>query len=147
MICLRWNLVLRLIRLCRIQWCCSLFCVFNRKYPFRTTLVENIKIFTLRWNLVPRVIRIGRIQWWYSLFLFRPKIFFWKKFDPKNEICQFKLKFGTQNNLHLQNSLAIIHSFCLLREIPFLVKILPKSQNCQFKLRFESYNQSKNILG
>ena len=106
-ISLRWNLVLRLIRICRIQRCCSLFSVFNRKYPLCTTLVEKIKILRFRWKLIPRVIRICRIQWWYSLFLIRPEILFWRKFDPKNEICQFKLKFGAQNNSNLQNSLSM----------------------------------------
>ena len=28
-----WNLVARLIRICRIQWCCSLFC-FSVEIPF-----------------------------------------------------------------------------------------------------------------
>ena len=38
-----------------------LFCVFDRKYPFRANLVQNIQIDSLTWNLVPKV--IGMIVW------------------------------------------------------------------------------------
>ena len=31
---LRWNLIPTLIRICRIQWCCSFFSVFDWKYAF-----------------------------------------------------------------------------------------------------------------
>ena len=67
---LSWNFVSKLIRICRIQWWCSMFSVLDRKYLFRENLVENIKIVSLNWNLVPRLIRICWIQWWCSLFLF-----------------------------------------------------------------------------
>ena len=102
------------------------FSVFNKKYPFRTTFVENIKIVSLRWNLIPRVIRICRIQWWCSIFLFRPEILFWRKFDPKNQLCWFKLKFGTQNNSNLQNSLAIFNLFVWYRKYPFCSNFFQK---------------------
>ena len=51
------------------------------------------------------------------------------KFGPKNQNCQFKLKFR----------------FWL--EIPFLGKLGQKIQNCQFILKFGSYNNlGHNIL-
>ena len=69
-ISLSWNLVLTLIRTCRIHWGCFSFSVFDRKYTFWANLVQKIKIISLSWNLVPTLIRTCRIQWWCSLFLF-----------------------------------------------------------------------------
>ena len=73
---------------------CNFF-VSDRKYPFWENLVQNIKIVILSWNLIPRLIWICRIQWWCSLFYFRPETPFLLKFGPKNQNCQFKMKFGT----------------------------------------------------
>ena len=60
---LSWNLVARLIRICRIQ--CAMviftFSVLHRKYPFWANLVPKFKIVSLSWNL-PRLIRICRIH-------------------------------------------------------------------------------------
>ena len=67
---LGWNLVTRLIRVCRIPWLCSLF-AFQPKIPFLGKLGPKLKIFTLSWDLIPYlVIQICRIYSWCSLFLF-----------------------------------------------------------------------------
>ena len=42
---LSWNLVPRLIWICRIQWWCSLFFVFYRKHPYWRTKVKKGAIF------------------------------------------------------------------------------------------------------
>ena len=60
---LSWNLVHRLIQICRISWWCSLFYLFDQKYLFWVNLVQKIKTVSLSWNLVPRLIWICRIQW------------------------------------------------------------------------------------
>ena len=93
-------------------------------------------IVSLRGNLIPRVTPICRSKWWCSLFLFRPEILFWVKSVPKNKDSQFKLKFGTQNNLNMQNSMKIFTLSVLDRKYLFLVKIPQKSENFLFKLRF-----------
>ena len=67
---LSWNSVASLIRICRIQWCCSLFSFSTGNTLFWANLVQKIKIISLSWNLLPRLTRIWRIQWWCSLFLF-----------------------------------------------------------------------------
>ena len=89
---LRWNLIPRIIWICWIQWCCSLFSFLTgntllgqiwsklsiftafmfpiRNALFCVNLVQKIKIISLSWNLVPTLIRICIIQWWYSLFSF-----------------------------------------------------------------------------
>ena len=65
-----------------------------------------MKIVSLFWNLVPGLIRICRIPWWCLIFLFLIGIILlgeiWSK---KNQICLFKLNFGTQTNSNMQNSM------------------------------------------
>ena len=66
---LSWNFVPTLIRISRIQYCCSLS-VFDQEYPFWANLVQNIKIVSLRWSLILILIQICRIQWLCSLLSF-----------------------------------------------------------------------------
>ena len=115
------NIAPSLTRICRIQWCCSLFLVFEWKYPFWPNLGQKIKTISLSWNLVPTLIRISRIRRWCLLFLF----FIWNtlfgKFGSKSQNYQFKLKFGTCTNSNMQNSIAVFTFFvsnqkCLLWE-------------------------------
>ena len=87
---LSWNLIPRLIRICRIQWWCSLF--LTRSILFQANLFHKNKIVCLE----PRLIRIRRI--WYcfsSFFPFSigniPFRLIWSKIQN----FQFKLKFGT----------------------------------------------------
>ena len=112
---LSWNLVPRLIQICRNQWWCSLFLfycfnivsndhgrihscdffVFDWIYPFGANLIQKIKIVSLNWKLVRKLIWICRIQWWYSFFCFRLETLFFGKLGPKNLNCKFKLKYDT----------------------------------------------------
>ena len=46
------------------------FSVLDRKYPFRTNLVQKIKIISLSWKLVPKLIRICRNHWWIHFSVF-----------------------------------------------------------------------------
>ena len=59
---LSWNLVPKLIWICRSQWWGSLFLLST----VWTSLIQKDKIVSLSWNLVPRIIRVWRIQWWPS---------------------------------------------------------------------------------
>ena len=55
---------------------------------------KKTRVVSLSWNLVSRIIRLCRIHWWCSLLQFLTgNIFFGDKFGPKNQNCQFKLKF------------------------------------------------------
>ena len=98
---LTWNLIFRPIRICRIQWCCWLFSFSIRNRLFGGNLVQNVKIVSLRWILISRLIRICRIQWCCSLFCFGVEIPFWRKFGPKCQNYQFKLKLGTETNSNM----------------------------------------------
>ena len=44
---LSWNLVPRLIQICKIQWWCFFFSIFDRKYIFWANLVQKIEIASL----------------------------------------------------------------------------------------------------
>ena len=97
-----WNLVARLIRICRIQWCCSLFLFLSGNTLFAQIWSKKIKILTLSWNLVPTLIRTCRIQWWCSFFCFWLEIPFLDKFGPKSQYLQFFL-FLIRNALFWEN--------------------------------------------
>ena len=51
-----WNFLSILIRICTIQWRCSLFFLLAQKYLFWENLIQ--KIVSLSWNLVRRLIQI-----------------------------------------------------------------------------------------
>ena len=63
---LRWKVILRLIRIWRIQWWCSVFLFLTRSILF---LEICSKIVCWSWNLEPRFIRICAIQCLFSYFL------------------------------------------------------------------------------
>ena len=71
--------------------------VFDWKYLFcGVNLVQKLKIIIFSWNFVYRLIQICRIPWWCSLFLFSTGNTILGKSDPKNQTCQFELKFYTR---------------------------------------------------
>ena len=53
---------------------------------------------------------------------------FWEKFDPKNQNCHFKWKFGTLTNWNMQISMVtfIAHVFYFKMQISFLGKLVQK---------------------
>ena len=61
---LSWKLVPRLIRLCRIQWWCSVFPFSTVNTLFMGNSFQKMKIASLSWDLVHWLIWIFRIQWW-----------------------------------------------------------------------------------
>ena len=93
--------------------------VLDRKHTFRENLVKKIKIVILSRNLVPRLIRIFRIQWWCSLFLFQNRNTIFGQFGPKNQNCQYNLKFGTQTNSNMKNSMMVFTFSVLYWKHPF----------------------------
>ena len=54
------------------------------------------------------------------LFCFRPEITLLAKFGAKNQNCQFKLKYDTETNWNMQNSI-----FCFRTELPLFGQIGP----------------------
>ena len=71
--------------------------------------------------------------------MFTFSVFDWKyHFCPKNQNCQFKLKFRTTLIWIFRNMQKIcgVHFFCCRPEKPFLDKYGQKNQNCQLKQKF-----------
>ena len=109
-----WNLVPKLIQICRIQWWSPpfsifkkkyLFSVFGQKYPLWANLIQEIKILSLNWNLVSKLIWICRIKSWSSLFLFSTgNNHFWANLVQHYQNCQLKLNLSILTNSNLQNS-------------------------------------------
>ena len=88
---LRLNLVASLIRICRIQWCCSLF-LFSTGNGLLGKFGPKSQNVSLRWNLIPRLIQIYKYTEFndaVQFFCFWPAILFFDKFGPKNQNCQF----------------------------------------------------------
>ena len=48
------------------------------------------------------------------------------KFDPKNHICLFKMKFGTKTNLNMLNSMGTFICPVLDVKYPFFVNLVQK---------------------
>ena len=132
-----------------------LFFFLDRKYPFWANLVQKIRIVGLSWHFVPRINRICRIQWRCLLFLlkypfwanlvhklkiisltefggevyflcFRAEVSFFGKFVPKDQNCQFKLRFGTMTSTNMQNSMVMFTFFILDQKYPFWAKLVQK---------------------
>ena len=130
-ICLKWSLVSRIIWICRLHWMVVFtFSVFDKKYSFWVTLVPKFKIVCLKWNLVPRLVWICRIHWWCLLSQFSTGILFFDKFEPKNQNCLFKLKFGTKTDSNIHNLMGMLYFSTFDKKYPFLGNLLEKNQNC-----------------
>ena len=110
-----------------------------RLTPFWANFVQNVKIVSLRLNFVASLIRICRIQLCYSFFLFQPEILFLRKFDPKCQNYQFRLKFGIETNPNVQNSMMLFTFLVLDSGNTFLRKFGPKNQDYHFKMKFGGY--------
>ena len=88
---------------------------------------KKIKIVNLRCNLIPSLIQIYRIRCLCSFFSFLIGITPSGQIWSKKSNCQLKLKFGTQTNSSMQNSVVVfIHFIRFTLEIPFLDKLGPK---------------------
>ena len=108
-VCFKWNLIPRLIQICRIQWWCSLSLLLTRNTLFGQIWSGEKKqncqfklYFDIQINLD---IQISVLMFTFSVFFFQK--YYMSKFGPKNQNCQFKLKFGIMANSNLQNSMVL----------------------------------------
>ena len=114
-----------------------LFC-FQLETPFLSKFGPKLKIISLSWNFVPRPISNMQNSMVMSTF----SVFDWKyflgKFGPKNQNCQFELKFHTRLIwiCRIMQKLCGVHFSCFRPEKPFLNKSRQKNQNCQLKQKF-----------
>ena len=108
---------------------------FDWKYSFWVNLVQKLKIVSLSWNLLLKLIRICRITWWCLLFLFWTRNTFFSKFSPKNQNCQFQLKFGTKTNFNMWNSIMMFPFSIFDHKYPSWSNLVQK-----FKTVFSKWN-------
>ena len=97
-----WNLVPRLIWICRIQWCRSLFSIFD-KLHFLGKLGPKIQssLFKVKYGTASNSNKKNSMV--IVTFLF------WTEniFSEKSQNCQFKLKFGIKENTKVRNSMVV----------------------------------------
>ena len=89
---LSWNLVLRLIWICRIESQCSIFGFLTGNTLFGQIWSQNSKSFVYSEIWYPDQCEYAGFNSDVLLFCFRPEIPFLGKFGPKNQKCQFKQK-------------------------------------------------------
>ena len=89
-----WNLVTRLIRICRIHWCCSFFFSFWVEIPFLGKFGPKNRNCHFKMKFRPCTNSNIENSMVMFIFCFWSEILFRDKFGPKNQNCHFKLKFG-----------------------------------------------------
>ena len=124
-VCLKLNLVSKLIRICRIPWNCPLF-HFWSKIPF-------LGKFCLKFQNCLCKVKFGNQSnsnmqnaMVIQFFRFWPKMPYLGKFGQKNKNFLFKLKFGTSINSNMPNPIVMFFFSCFWRKIPVLGKFGPK---------------------
>ena len=90
-----WNLVPRLIQLCRIQWWCSLFLFLIGNTLFGQIWPRKLKLSVQgeTWYLTNSNMQNSLVM--FTFFCFRQEIPCLGQFGPKNQICQLKMKLDT----------------------------------------------------
>ena len=86
--CLRWNLVYRLIWICLIRWCCSLFCFRSSHFGQISSKKQN-GLFKLNFDTQSNLIILNSIVI-ITFSLFHRKYHFWANLVQKFKIvCLF----------------------------------------------------------
>ena len=62
----------------------------------------------------------------FTFFCVRSEMSFLGKFGPKNQNCQFTLKFGTKTNFNMQNSMMVFNFAVLNWKYPFGENLVSK---------------------
>ena len=100
--------------------------VLYLKYPFLVNLVPKFVIAFLKRNLVSRIIEICRLNDGVCFICFWLEIPCLGKFCAKNQNCQFKLKFSTQINSNMKNSMMMLIFSVFDKMYPFLRNLVHK---------------------
>ena len=98
--------------------CCGTFFVhwFGQVHYSITTSKKNLVVFFQ--------FKYAEFSGYVHFFQFRPQIPFSGKFGPKNQNCQFILKFGTLTNANMQNSMAMFNFSAFYWNYPFRVNLV-----------------------
>ena len=119
------------------------FSVSKQKYPFWENLVQNIKIVTLRCNLVFALVWIWRINGDVQVFCLWLEIPFLGKLGPKNQNCQFKLKFSIWTNSNMQNWMVVFTFSILDLNQPFWTNLVQKINIVSLSRHFSHVTKSR----
>ena len=113
------TLILKLIRRCRLQWYCHL-CLFQTGNTlFGRFWSKNSKMSILAEFWYLGQFKYTKFNGAVHFFGLRQETIFGRKFGPANQNCQIKLKFGTQTNSNIQNSLMLFTFSVLDWKHPF----------------------------
>ena len=120
------NLVPRLVQICRIQWWRSLFL-------FQAGNTLSGQIWFKKSKLLVQVViqfldqfKCAEFNGGVHFFCFRLETSFLGKFGPKNQTCQFKLKFDTLTISNMQNSMVLFTFSVLDRKHTFKANLVQK---------------------
>ena len=126
MISLSWNLVPRLIRICRIQWWCSLFLFLIENTYFEQIWLKKLKLSVQGETPYFSQFKYAEFNGDVHSFCFWSEIPFLGRFGPKNQNYQFKLKFGTYTNSNMQNSMLMFTFSGFDWKYPFWANLVQK---------------------
>ena len=112
---------------CSAATAAYMFGVYRKytKHIYWVNLVQKFKIVSLSWNLVIQL-KYAEFNGDFHVFCFWPAILLLDEFGPKIQNCLFKLKFGTQINYKLQNSMVILAFFVFHRKYSFWENLVQK---------------------
>ena len=105
---------------------CGIFFVhwFGQVHQSITASKENVVVFFQ--------FEFAEFSGYVHFFRLRPQIPFLGKFGPKNQNCQFILKFGTWTNSNMQNSMAVFLASVLGWKYPFWASLVQKMKIVSF---------------
>ena len=115
-----------LIRICRIQWCCSLFLFLSGNTLFGQIWSKKSKLSVEAEIWYLHQFEHAEFNGDVHLFCFWSEIFFLGKFSPKSQNYQSKLKFVKETNSNMQNSMMLFSFLIFERKYPFWRNLVQK---------------------
>ena len=128
-----WNLVASLIRICRIQWCCSLFSFSSGNTLFGQIWSKNLKLSVSGESWYLDWFEYAEFNAGVHLFRFQSEMPFLGKFGRNCQNCQFKVKLGIWTNSNMQNSMMMFTLFVFDHKYPFWSNLAQKNKIVSFK--------------
>ena len=127
-ICLKWKLVPRLIRICRLEWSCLLFLFYIKNIFLGKLGAKNQNHqFKLKFDTYTN----SNMQNSVVVFTFSAldrDSFFLANLVGKGKNSLFKLKFGTKTNYNFSTIQSMFILSVIDQKYPFLVNLLYKSK-------------------
>ena len=126
--CLKWNLISRLIGICKIQSCCPLFLFWTGNTSLGHIWSKKIKIVSLYWNLNLNNSNMKISMVMFFNFFFEQKYSFFSKFVSKNQYCLLKLKRRIKTTSNMESGWWLLFFSFVDQKYPFWVNLVQKSK-------------------